>query len=89
MCMHIERLIPLISAIDHPNADLYSLRTHNSFSSSSGVKLNEMTTGKVDPSPKKAYLRYASNGFISKSSGFLIERISLDGICLRSSNGLL
>ena len=86
--MQIERLIPLISIIDHPNVDLYSLRTHNSFSSSSRVKLDEMTTGKVDPSPIKAYFRCVGNGLSSKFGGFSIEGIGLGSLCSRSLNGL-
>ena len=56
LCMHIEGLIPLISAIDHPKVVLHSVNTSMSCCSWSAINLEEMMAGRVLLGPKKAYL---------------------------------
>ena len=55
--MHVDGLIPLISAIVQQIAVLCSLRTCTSFSSYSAVNLLEIITGNVPSSPRNTYLR--------------------------------
>ena len=50
--------------------------------------MDDITTSKIDPSPKKAYFRCVGNDFNSKSDGFLTEEIGLSGLCPISLSGL-
>ena len=84
--MHVEGLIPLISAIVHPRAVTFCLRTCTSFSSCSFDSLLEMMTGKVSFSPRKAYFK-CSGSCLSSITGacytegrsFSLSRVSRVG----------
>ena len=87
--MQIKGLIPFILACDHPNANLYSFRILNNFSSSSKVRVAEIMTSSVEFSPRHTYYKWDGKAFSSNTSGFLINGTSLLGLSPRSSNGLL
>lgn len=61
--VHIEGLIPLISATVHPIASLYSLRVSTNLASWSWSNCEEITTGNVSTRPKNAYFSSDGRGF--------------------------
>ena len=58
LCMQIAGLIPFISEIDQAKAEEYLFRTVISLLSSSWFNEDEIMTGFVESSPKKAYRRW-------------------------------
>ncbi|KAM3748808.1 hypothetical protein ACB098_05G136500 [Castanea mollissima] len=78
--------MPLISSMVHPWADLWSLKTFNNLPSCSSFNAEEITTGKVSPRPKYAYLRPLGSGLSSSCGASSLEGIgflSLFGISLK------
>ncbi|KAJ0770565.1 hypothetical protein HanPI659440_Chr07g0259091 [Helianthus annuus] len=81
LCMTIDGLIPLRSAIVHPIALLFSFKTSNNACSWANSKLEAIMTGKVSLSPKNTYFKWLgkslSSNFGGSSSGGLVpESIS-------------
>ena len=71
--LHIEGRILFKSARDQPIASLLYLSTLNSLSSFDAVRDAEIITGRVQASPRYAYLKWQGNGFFSTLGGCLEE----------------
>ena len=72
-CIHIEGLMPLISAKVHPMAVLWSHNNFTSFSSFTLVKHVAMITGSVLVSPMNTYFKLSGKGFNYNSRACKID----------------
>src|ERR1044072_7814992 len=81
LCIQIEGLIPLISSMVQPKADLNLLKTLKSLSSCKLLRVLLMITGFLSPSSRKAYLRdevsCLSSYFSSETGSTSLTRSSL------------
>ena len=72
-CIHREGLISFRSAIDHPMAAWWSLRTLITWSSCSKVRSAAMIIGKILFEPKNTYFEESHNGLSSNGGGDSME----------------
>src|SRR4029450_10889343 len=83
-CWTTKGLIPLMSLMDQPITSLFALRTSISWVSSSSVKSEAITTGKVSDSTRYEYFKVSGRGFNSTLGGFWT---SSDTVVFGNNNG--